>query len=94
MRIWEHQLRNGPCVGSTFRTAAKISRGSTDSLVMPHATLQVDPCTKISTCGVSHETIWFRRVRLSGILRLRSGFRLAARTPPGQLNMYYFALET
>jgi len=29
---------------------------------------------------------------LSRILRLRSGFRLAARTPPGQLKMYYFAI--
>jgi hypothetical protein len=29
----------------------------------------------------------------STILRLRSGFRLAARTPPEQLKMYYFALE-
>jgi hypothetical protein len=28
------------------------------------------------------------------ILRLRSGFRLAAQTPPAQLNMYYFALES
>ena len=27
------------------------------------------------------------------ILRLRSGFRLAAQTPPDQLKMYYFALE-
>ncbi|HLK08550.1 MAG TPA: hypothetical protein VKV30_11425 [Candidatus Angelobacter sp.] len=27
------------------------------------------------------------------ILRFRSGFRLAARTPPEQLKMYYFAID-
>jgi hypothetical protein len=27
---------------------------------------------------------------VKGILRLRSGFRLAARTPPRRLKMYYF----
>jgi hypothetical protein len=27
------------------------------------------------------------------ILRLRSGFRLAAQTPTGQLKMYYFAID-
>jgi len=37
---------------------------------------------------------WFLDVALSKqILRFRSGFRLAARTPPGQLKMYYFAID-
>jgi hypothetical protein len=30
---------------------------------------------------------------LRQILRFRSGFRLAARTPPEQLKMYYFAID-
>jgi hypothetical protein len=37
---------------------------------------------------------WFLGAALSRqILRFRSGFRLAARTPPEQLKMYYFAID-
>jgi hypothetical protein len=40
------------------------------------------------------EIAWFLDLALSKqILRFRSGFRLAARTPPEQLKMYYFAID-
>jgi hypothetical protein len=80
-----HQAKTGLGENPDFaRRAAFLARRVGTPGRQPRAfSINQKPTLKIT---------YLLRRALLGILRFRSGFRLAARTPPGQLKMYYFAL--
>jgi len=74
------------CCAAVLRGAASLARRvGAPGQSADHIQKTAEPTKKI-TCFLGHALS-------RQILRFRSGFRLAARTPPEQLKMYYFALD-